>query len=336
MTTEIRLWKVQNDNQLKILTSSKFDIEKKLENWIENDISMLSNDLLVIGRQISTDYGGIIDLLCINSSGDLTIVELKREKTPRDITAQILDYASWIKNLTSERVTYIADKYFNECGGESLENAFRKRFNSDLPEVLNGSHSMLIAATQIDPASERIINYLSSSPYEMDINAVTFQCFKYNGNEEFIAKTFLIEPDLIDNSRRSRTFEQLQEIAEYNGVGELYKNLASSLEKHNFKPKKWKYLLSFTGKLGESTNAIFHLIPTMSSCEDGLKFRIYIDRFVKYFRTDEETASSILPPNSKGNWGYEKNYEGYFRTMDDVDHFTAGLDKLESALPSQI
>jgi hypothetical protein len=300
---------------------------------------MLSKDLLVIGRQISTDYGGLIDLLCINQSGDLTIVELKREKTPRDVTAQILDYASWINGLKSERITEIADLYFSRTKQESFENAFRQRFGTELPEDLNDSHSMLIAATQIDSATERIINYLSSDRYEMNINVVTFQCFKDFNNEELIAKTYLIEPDLIEKSRRSRTFEQLQGLADTNGVGELYKKLVDilSLEKHKLKPKRWKYLLSFTGKLGESTNAIFHLIPYESNDNNGLKFRIFIDRFAKYFNTDEETVLGLLPNNAEeGNWGYEKNYEVYFRTIDELSHFAAGLEKLKPALSSQI
>ena len=330
MTTEIKLWKIENEDQLKILINSRLNMEKQLESWIENDVSMLSNDLMVIGRQVSTDYGGVIDLLCINSSGDLTIVELKREKTPRDITAQILDYASWISSLASEKVIEIADKYFGK-NQESLENAFRKRFNSELPEVLNNSHSMLIAATQIDSSSERIINYLSGPLYEMDINVVTFQCFKDSSGKEFIAKTYLIEPDLMDKSRRSRTFEQLQGIADVNGVGELYRILLSSLERHSLKPKRWKYLLSFTGKIGESTNAIFHQIPTMSSHEDGLKFRIFIDRFAKYFNTDKEIVLNILPSNTEEkSWSYEKSYEGYF-LRDDLDKFMLGLDKIDPA-----
>jgi len=47
--------------------------------------------------------GGIIDLLCIDESGNLIVVELKRDKTPREVTAQTLDYASWVDSLTSER-----------------------------------------------------------------------------------------------------------------------------------------------------------------------------------------------------------------------------------------
>ena len=37
-----------------------------------------------IGWQVRTSFGGIIDLLAINPDGSLVLIELKRDKTPRD------------------------------------------------------------------------------------------------------------------------------------------------------------------------------------------------------------------------------------------------------------
>ena len=37
---------------------------------------------LVIGREVETDFGGYIDLLCIDAVGDLVVIELKREGPP--------------------------------------------------------------------------------------------------------------------------------------------------------------------------------------------------------------------------------------------------------------
>lgn len=194
MSQEIKLWKTQSDSNLMEIESSTLDLEKRLEAWIEEDISIISDALLVIGRQVQTDFGGKIDLLCIDRNGDLVIIELKRDKTPRDITAQTLDYASWINTLTEDNIANIANDYLKDHDYESFEKAFEEEFDTDkMPDELNHSHSMLIVATQIDDASERIINYLSNT-YEVAINAVTFQCFK-DGSDEYIARTFLIEPD---------------------------------------------------------------------------------------------------------------------------------------------
>ena len=69
---------------------------------------------MIIERQVKTDFGGIIDLLCLDSRGDLAIVELKRDKTPREIMAQMLDYASWVNDLSHERIAEIANAYLGE------------------------------------------------------------------------------------------------------------------------------------------------------------------------------------------------------------------------------
>ena len=42
--------------------------------------------------------------------GDLIIVELKRDKTPRDVVAQFLDYASWVGDLGFEEINKICQK----------------------------------------------------------------------------------------------------------------------------------------------------------------------------------------------------------------------------------
>ena len=62
-------------------------------------------DLLIIGRQVRTQFGGRIDLLAIDPEGDLLIIELKKDRTPREIVAQVLDYASWVNHLSPRRST---------------------------------------------------------------------------------------------------------------------------------------------------------------------------------------------------------------------------------------
>ena len=99
MPKEIRVWQVNPGDELREVPRKSLDLESRLEVWIEQDISVLSDDLLVIGRQVLTDYGDYIDLLCLDRSGDVVVVELKRDTTPREVTAQALDYASWVRDL---------------------------------------------------------------------------------------------------------------------------------------------------------------------------------------------------------------------------------------------
>lgn len=63
-----------------------------IEGWIARQPDLLGLDLLMIGRQVNTEFGGRIDLLRIDPDGNLVIIELKRDRTPREIIAQVLDY----------------------------------------------------------------------------------------------------------------------------------------------------------------------------------------------------------------------------------------------------
>ena len=64
MPLSMELWNISGE-QLVPLDKAALDLEKRLENWIEKDISLIGIDALIIGRQVHTGYGGYIDLLAI-------------------------------------------------------------------------------------------------------------------------------------------------------------------------------------------------------------------------------------------------------------------------------
>src|SRR5205807_3299520 len=111
------------------LSASRLPSEHKLEEMIVRDVSILSSEWMLIGRQEATTHGGRIDLLAIAPDGSLVLIELKRDRTPREIVAQALDYASWVEQLTAEKVAQIYQRF---CNGGSLDAAFAQRFGTEL------------------------------------------------------------------------------------------------------------------------------------------------------------------------------------------------------------
>ena len=59
--------------------------ESVLEEWLESNPDGVFEDgpLLIIGRQVPTDLGKSIDLLGFDREGNVVVVELKRDRTPR-------------------------------------------------------------------------------------------------------------------------------------------------------------------------------------------------------------------------------------------------------------
>lgn len=183
MTT---LYKV-SDGQLVPVSRHTLSSEEMLEGWIANDPGIIGLDVLVIGRQIITDHNGRIDILAIDREGDLTVLELKRNRTPREVVAQVLDYASWVSGLSTKRVHEIAIEKL-QC---RLEEAFRERFDTPLPETLNGNHSMVIVAGEFDASSKRIVEYLALE-YGVSINTAFFAVFEENG-QQLLATDWLMD-----------------------------------------------------------------------------------------------------------------------------------------------
>src|SRR6266849_2037754 len=73
--------------------------EQLLEDMIVRAPALLSEEWLLIGRQEDTGFGGRIDLLAIAPDASLVLIEIKRNRTPREVVAQALDYASWVQTL---------------------------------------------------------------------------------------------------------------------------------------------------------------------------------------------------------------------------------------------
>lgn len=188
MPIEVAIWDI-TAGSIDRLPYDVIDSENKLETILRKDIKIISDDLLVIGNQIATSYGKFIDILAVNSEGELSVIELKKNKTPRDVVAQTLDYASWVQNLSHKDILEIFKDY-NQ--GKSFEVAFSEQFKTDPPEELNQEHDILIVSAEMDSETERIINYLSDN-YNVPINAVFFRYFEREGRE-YLTRSWLIDP----------------------------------------------------------------------------------------------------------------------------------------------
>ena len=113
MAFRMNLWAV-DDSMLSELATSDLDLEGRLEDWLAHDPGMLGFDLLIVGRQVHSAHGGFIDLLAMDADANTYVLELKRAKTPRDVVAQVLDYASWVKDLTYAELEAICTQYSTE------------------------------------------------------------------------------------------------------------------------------------------------------------------------------------------------------------------------------
>jgi hypothetical protein len=187
MSFEMTLWRVV-DSRLEMIAPAHLEQERRLEDWIAKDPSILELDIAIIGRQVQTDFRGRIDLLALDRNANCVILELKRGRTPREVVAQLLDYGAWVKDLGYSELDQIAQR----CMSKTIRSIFHDAFGETIPETVNASHNLIVVASALDDSSERIISYLSEE-YDVSINAVFFTFFREN-NAEFLGRAWLRDP----------------------------------------------------------------------------------------------------------------------------------------------
>jgi hypothetical protein len=331
---EVHLWRVAANDQLIEIGRGALNLESRLQEWLVRDISILDPTLLVIGREVETDFGGFIDILCISVEGDLVIVELKRDRTPREVTAQALDYASWVVSLSNERVTSIGNDYL----ATGFETAFRTHFGTDPPETLNGDHRVLVVGAEIDSSSERIIRYLSDA-HGVNINAATFQYFQQADGPELLARVFLIEPSEVELKTRTKgaskrrpnlSYEELKALAVQAGVAELYDYAVATLEPL-LQKQTTRSSIGFASSFNGSRKTVISLLPGDSSAGDGLCYRLYKTRFAEAAKLPASEVESLMPLRHE-DWTYVANggpdwegFEGFITTREEIDRLAGAL-----------
>jgi RecB family endonuclease NucS len=108
---KIGLWQVTDERPVKLKTSS-FDLEKHLEDWIENDPGLLQSGLTIVARQLHTDSGPL-DLLALDPQGQWVVIELKTGMLRRGTIAQALDYAACIAGMPFDDLTEKVNAYLS-------------------------------------------------------------------------------------------------------------------------------------------------------------------------------------------------------------------------------
>ena len=175
----------------KLLETGEFTSEKELENLLCENIDLLDSNWLVIGQQIITKNGKILDLLCMDRGYKLIVLELKKELTPREVTAQVIEYASYVAEMEKDSLARAYIAYAEKHPGvpKTLNEAFRAKFGVELDDSqIDNVPRMVIVAAKMDDGTEHIIRYLRQT-YNVDINILFFQIFKH-GEERLLSRVW--------------------------------------------------------------------------------------------------------------------------------------------------
>ncbi|MCG6146578.1 endonuclease NucS domain-containing protein [Leptospira bandrabouensis] len=196
MATMIEVWQINKEGQLQKINSTLAEEGRNepddLEGWLSKNPEIISTDLRLIGRQVATKTGEL-DLLGIDSSGNILIIELKRDLVPRLALSQAIDYASDIATWDIEKLSEVCIKF----NGSTLDEFFVEQFPSVEIEniAFNSLQRIILVGFAIEEPLQRMIEWLFNQ-YSVSINAVALKYIKTKGGEELIAKTSIFDEEI--------------------------------------------------------------------------------------------------------------------------------------------
>lgn len=167
--------------------------EKLLEDWLEANPNGIVEEqhLMLIGRQVTTNFGTTIDLLALDRQGDAVVIELKRGRTPRDVLAQALEYASFVETLGYDGLEAILRKYSGE-DNTMLSEAHAADFELGDGQAVafNKSQHIIIVGSDITPEIRQTSVFLRK--HGIDVTCVEFSFFRTASGEQLMSSEVVV------------------------------------------------------------------------------------------------------------------------------------------------
>ena len=167
--------------------------ESVLEEWLESNPDGILEEgrILIIGRQVRTDLGGLIDLLGVDREGNAVVVELKRDRTPRDVVAQALEYAAFVERLDVDALEGIFRVYQSD-ESLSLADQHRECFGIDEADAVafNKDQRIVIIGQRVTPEIRQSASFLGSKGIR--VTCVEFTFFQADGGSRLLSHEIVV------------------------------------------------------------------------------------------------------------------------------------------------
>jgi len=308
---KIGIWRV-TDEGLDRLSPSSVGLEKNLENWIEEDPTLLEEGLEIVGRQIHVE-GGVLDLLALNPQGQWVVIELKSGHVRLSAVTQALYYASCISSMPWQELRQKAASYL-ESRGKSLDELVDEGAEAGEDAGALRDVIMYVVGTGSYPGLERMVDFLAGV-HDVPITLVSYEVFQIGDRHKILVRE-LTEPETASTERRRmRTVEELCARAEQNGIGAEFRMILDAARQHGIYPRPYRGSIMYTSP-SNRTRMLFTVRAWTEA--DGL-MRLYFgaSAFVEFYPVDMETVRSIF---GEDGWRH--------MTTDDVEEFVGKLHRL--------
>ena len=146
-----------------------------IQEWVAANPSVLGEGLLIVGKEFSgfDRTNERVDLIAVDATGRLVVIELKRDDTGADAHWQAIKYAGYLHRATSDSIVRMTAAYRNETEEEAGLRLVEHLGADDL-SGLNHDQCIILASHRFAPEVTSAALWLNEKGLEDDL----FTCVK--------------------------------------------------------------------------------------------------------------------------------------------------------------
>ena len=235
----------ENLSNSKLVETSRvqIDFEKHLEGWLEKSPWAVTGEPIIwIGRQstASLDDATLFpDLIGVDIDGNIVIIELKKGRAPRDVVAQLLEYAAWANDLSDGDVYELSEQYLS-CGKDKSDKnfveLFLETFELDEMPSLNQKQRLFIVAEEVPPKVAKVCRFLRTV-HGVDINCVRFSLYETEKGERLVSSESVVGQEDVKPPKKDVTNRWSGDKPVRQVVWEAVQELTKGDKSYIFSPK---------------------------------------------------------------------------------------------------
>jgi hypothetical protein len=204
-----------------------------MQNAIKNDIGIIDENCLIISEEFSEwdDSQRRIDLLAIDTGGNVVVIELKRNETGAHMELQAARYAAMVSTLTFTKACEIFEKYLNiNKLDQDPKSSLMNFLGWEQPEEDKFALDVRIILVSADFSKELTTTVLWLRDKNIDIKCVRSIPYKYQGKIILDIEQIIPLPEAISyqvkfkeqSNERREARQSIKDYTQYLFDGNMY------------------------------------------------------------------------------------------------------------------
>jgi hypothetical protein len=184
-----------------------------LQRLLLNRLDVIAPNTMVITEEFSDwdDSNRRIDILALDQSANLVVIELKRTADGGHMDLQALRYAAMVSTMTFDQVIKVHNAYLEKCGiTEDPKTRILNFLGWPEPEEDKFANDVRIVLVAEDFSKEITSAVLWLNKRDLDITCVRLHPYKWDGRLILDAQQVIPLPEAAEYQIRVRTKEQVE------------------------------------------------------------------------------------------------------------------------------